>query len=309
MTTTLLPADINQRLDRWIKKYHAKIPYPLIQKLFRKKAIKVNGKWAKPDYRLQEGDDVYIPELKDSARTVPVKKPSKKIDLISHVIYEDDDIVAINKPQGIAVQGGTGQDSHIDGSLEQFQINENDPPALVHRIDKDTTGLLLIARHHKAAENIIQQFKDKKIQKTYYAILLGKPPHKKGKVNVPLLKRGGENVKVQVDHKNGKDATSHYEVLSTIPGYTLVALSPITGRTHQLRVHMAHLGCPILGDGKYGGKLAQPKISTKRITMHLHARDLQLVLPNGKKKTLKAPLPSHFEETLVLLKLPMRNKR
>lgn len=295
--------DIDQRLDRWLKKNRADIPYTLIQKLFRKKAIKINGKVAKADYRLQEGDEIRLPEIEKAPKREATAKPTRQIDLSPYVIYEDDDLIAINKPQGIAVQGGSNQTTHIDGSLTQFQFDDNDPPVLVHRIDKDTSGILIIARHHKAAEFFTKQFKEKSLKKTYLAILVGKPPHKKGKVTAPLLKKGGKTEKVQVDYKLGKNATSHYEIIKVSGEYTLVALTPITGRTHQLRVHMTHLGCPILGDGKYGGKAAQPKIAPKRITMHLHARDLQLTLPGGKTKKLRAALPKHFEDTMKSLKL------
>lgn len=294
--------DINHRLDSWLKKNRPDIPYTLLQKLFRKKAIKVNGKAAKPDYRLQADDQIHVP-LIEKTTSAPVKKPTKQTDLSSYIIYHDEDIIALNKPQGLSVQGGTGQKTHIAGSLDQFQTDENDPPLLVHRIDKETSGVLIIACHKKAAEFLTDQFKNKTLQKTYLAILVGKPPHSKGKVKAPLLKKEHTTEKVRVDFKLGKDAVTSYEVLKYKDGYSLVALSPITGRTHQLRVHMAHLGCPILGDGKYGGKKAQPKLFPTRITMHLHAKDLHLTLPTGRKKKISAKLPGYFEDTLRKLKL------
>jgi 23S rRNA pseudouridine955/2504/2580 synthase len=295
------------RIDRYLKKNHPGIPFSLMQKLLRKKAIKVNGKAANATTMVEEGDQVTLPKLETPITNNAPAKQIVQLDLKPYVIHQDAELIVLNKPQGLAVQGGTGQKKHIDGALHQFTDKDGNTPHLVHRLDKDTSGLLLLARNPKAAADYTRMFQDKDISKTYWAICVGHFQKHRGRISAPLLKTGTHEM-VQV-HEEGLTAITDYEVIETVTGYSLVALSPETGRTHQLRVHTAYLGCPILGDGKYGGKTAQPRLGPKRIDMCLHAREIAFTSPAGKKLRFTAPLPEPFKELLQQLGLPVHDKK
>lgn len=283
------------RLDRWFKRHYPLISHGTIEKALRKGEIRVNGQKIKANYRLQVNDEIRVPPLKQaSGKNI---KKTKKIDdsfiesLKSSVIEETDDWIALNKPAGIAVQGGSKVKECVDDALP-YLGKKSDQLKLVHRLDKDTSGILIIAKSVISAAKLTKQFKTKAIQKLYIAITSGVPQKKHGTISDPLLKtkKDSKKEKMHVDHK-GKKAITHYQVLDTLGNKSaLVLLEPVTGRTHQLRVHMANIGTPILGDGKYGGKKAFiDGVSEK---LHLHA--FQIVL---EKKKLEASLPTHIKKT------------
>jgi 23S rRNA pseudouridine955/2504/2580 synthase len=239
------------------------------------------------------------------------------------VIWRDDDILALNKPPGLAVQGGSGQRRHVDGLAEALRFGAEERPRLVHRLDRDTSGVMILARNRKAAEALTRAFRDRSTRKIYWAALAGVPHPRMGTVRYGLVKApghgtGGEAEKMlavhpdAVDHtQNAKRAVTDYAVMSALgTRVSWAALVPLTGRTHQLRAHMAELGHPVVGDGKYGGSRQENlgdgwgaqlggEISRK---LHLHARSLRLTHPvTGSELTLTAPLPPHMARTWEML--------
>ena len=289
------------RLNRWFLKYYPGLGLGRLQKLLRTKQIKVNGKKAESATRLEVGDEVRVPPL-DNEKTEVVHKEvsAHDIEFINNmVIYKDDKIIVLNKPSGLAVQGGTNTLRHIDGMLEALKFGNDEKPKLVHRIDKDTSGILVLARTRKVAEVLTKAFREKTLQKTYLALVRGAPKKDFGTIKAPLEKIDG---RVQI-FEGGKHAITEYEVLDRVSDrYALVAASPLTGRTHQIRAHMEYLGTPIMGDGKYFGT-EREKSNLLANKLHLHAYKIDLSSFYGKTKIIKAKLPDYFRESLSSLGL------
>jgi len=236
---------------------------------------------------------------------VRVRKPVSPDDQAladSMVIHRDADAIILNKLPGLATQGGTGTTAHVDGLLDAFFDEVKGRPKLVHRLDKDTSGVLLVARSAGAAAKFSRSFAGRSARKTYWAIVTGVPDIAVGQIDLALAKQpgsGGE--KMHVDEENGQKACTRYRVIERAGNAAaFVELQPLTGRTHQLRVHMAAIGHPIVGDGKYGGKAAflTGAISRK---LHLHARRLRIDQPSGGKLDVTADLPDHFADSLTSL--------
>ncbi len=300
--------DDGQRLDRWLKKYVPEMPYVLAQKLMRKGNLRVDGKRAKPDLRLKFGQEVRIPPFAEGKKRKPEaaekKAPPTPQDINyiqSLVIYEDADVIAINKPPGLATQGGTNMKRHVDGLLDGLTNKKGVRPRLVHRLDKDTSGVLLLARSAKAAKELGAIFKGRHIKKIYFALTVGVPDVHEGTIRAPLAKAGGVGKeKMCIDHKEGKKATTEYKVLEhALDKAAFMAFWPRTGRTHQIRAHAALvLDCPILGDGKYGGAGARiDGVETER-RVHLHAARIICPHPTGKGKLdISAPLPLELKKS------------
>ncbi len=297
---TIDTADENARLDAWCKQRG--LPYHLIQKWCRKGAIKVNGKKAKAEYRLQKGDMLRVPEASTQA-VEPIKHASSLVAqdtetyLLPHVLHQTKEWVLLNKPRGLASQGGTGIKMAVDMLCKAHPDTRE--WRLVHRLDKDTSGLLLLAKHAQAAKVLTSAFRTKEIAKDYLAITVGVPHPKQGRIVAPLAIENDatQQQKTMVDEENGKSASTEYEVLAKASQVAaLVKLSPITGRKHQIRVHLQAVECPILGDGKYGGREAF--IDGLPNHMHLHAFQLTI---NG--KSYQAPVPDDFLESATLLGL------
>lgn len=256
-----------KRLDAWLKQQFKDIPYVHLQKTFRKGLVKVNKKKAKGDERLCAGDTILIPQhfVEDTPSKVNGwLTETEKNKFFSLIIFEHKDFIAIDKPSGLATQGGSGIKNSVDQLAKKIMGPEY---RIVHRLDKYTTGVLLIARHLAAAQSLTTMFKEGKIHKTYIASLSKQPKQKTCTVKAPLKKAliGGEEKVIVVD--DGQHAVTHFEVLQKqLP--VIVKLTPETGRTHQLRAHCAHLGVPIVGDKKYGYK-------GSKIPLQLHAHKLQ----------------------------------
>ena len=293
--------EADQRLDKWFRTAHPELGFARLQKLLRSGQVRVNGKRVKAGHRLDIGESIRIPPLKATGpvprpKKTPKPMPQRWISAIKQtVIFMDEDVIAINKPAGLAVQGGSGTDVHVDGLLDTLQLDGPERPRLVHRLDKDTSGVLLLARTGKAAAVLTRAFKDKTTRKLYWALVAGLPQMNSGEIDMPLSKQpgsGGE--KITGDLTFGLEARTLFRIEARHGRIAAwLALSPITGRTHQLRVHCAEAGFPILGDGKYGGRGAfRDGLSN---ALHLHARAIDFPHPEtGHRVVIEAPLPAHM---------------
>lgn len=299
-------ADI--RLDRWFKRHYPQVGHGVLQKLLRTGQVRVDGKRADANTRLLAGQTVRIPPLPDAAPTPadgqgPVAKAAKPLfsdkevaALRACVLYRDADVIVLDKPAGLAVQGGTGQAKHLDAMLDLLKFDAPGRPKLVHRLDKDTSGCLVLARNAFAATRLTESFRGRDARKIYWAITVGVPEPHQGRIDLSIAKEmsaGGE--RMMVDERNGQRAQSYYTVLEHAHRKAaFVALWPRTGRTHQLRVHMDAIGTPILGDGKYAGQGAFIDGADMKRQLHLHARRIIIPHPRGGTIDVTAPLPEHM---------------
>lgn len=312
--------DADQRLDRWFRQHFPHIPQGRIEKMCRKGEIRVDGGRVKGATRLAAGQEVRIPPLPDSAAPPPdartrVSDADAKM-IRDCVIWKDDHVIAINKPAGLPTQGGSGQTRHVDGLSEALKFGYEDKPRLVHRLDKDTSGVLLLARTRQAAKALTAAMRHKETRKIYWALVAGVPTPYLGEIRFGLVKaagrgRGGEGEKMIAVHPRDMDDTpgakrAHtlYATLYRVGSRAAwVAMEPVTGRTHQLRAHMAEIGHPIVGDGKYGGSGQENLgdgwgaqlggIISKKL--HLHARMMRFEHPETRKDiTVTAPMPEHM---------------
>ena len=306
--------DDGQRLDRWLKKHFVGVPFGQMQKILRTGQLRIDGKRAKGDARLAKGQVVRIPPLLRGIGVVEREgvSPKDAAFIQSLVIYKDDDLIAINKPAGLATQGGSKINRHVDGMLDALRFGFEERPHLVHRLDKDTSGVLLLARTTAAAREMGHIFAGRDIRKYYWAITVPAPAEESGRIKSALAKvegRGGERV-MTVDEDSGKMSLTMYHTVETLGDQIAwVAFWPRTGRTHQIRVHAAQIGCPLLGDGKYGHDeadelvfnsiLAGPEMANH---LHLHARRLIFNHPRSDKRIdITAPLDVAMKKTFAHL--------
>jgi 23S rRNA pseudouridine955/2504/2580 synthase len=304
---TVAADDADVRIDRWFKRHFPALPQVRLQKLLRTGQVRIDGKRAKAGDRLTSGQEVRVPPLSEAQPGVRQARPISDADaeaLQRSVLHKDVDVLAIDKPHGLAVQGGSKTDRHIDGMLETLAFG-GERPRLVHRLDRDTSGVLLLARNAKTAERLGAAFRGRDVRKVYWAITVGVPEPRQGIIDLPLGKAGphGEE-RVSPDAPDAKKAVTAYTVLETTgKALAFVALWPKTGRTHQLRAHLAAIGTPILGDIKYGGGEGEVGTSLGLARkMHLHARTLTLPHPSGKGTlSVSAPPSQHFRASLKAL--------
>jgi len=298
--------DDGVRLDRWFKRHLPQIGFATVSRWARTGQIRVDGKRADPADRIAAGQVIRVPPGGDSPdKAARARKPltEEQIALAeSMVISKDRAAIVLNKPPGLATQGGSGTFQHVDGLLDAY-AGEGPRPRLVHRLDKDTSGVLLIARTPGSAAFFSKRFSGRSARKIYWALVVGVPDIADGMIDLPLAKQpgtGGE--KMMVDKSGeGQPARSRYRVIDRAGNRaSWVELQPLTGRTHQLRVHMAAIGHPIVGDGKYGGPDAFLSGSISR-KMHLHARRLIIDHPDGDLIDVRAELPEHFAASLEQL--------
>ena len=323
-TLTVTPDEGGQRLDRWFRAHFPHVSQVRIEKMCRKGEIRVDGGRVKGATRIEAGQAIRVPPLPE-----PEARPERPVPALSEtdaemiqraVLWKDDHIIAINKPPGLPSQGGSGQGArHVDALAEALKFGRSEKPSLVHRLDKDTSGVLLLARSTRIARKLSEAFRARETRKIYWAAVAGVPQPRMGTIRFGLVKapgrgRGGEGEKMLCVHPSDVDktpdakrATTDYSVLASLgTRVSWVALVPVTGRTHQLRAHMAEIGHPIVGDGKYGGSGQENlgegwgaqlggEISRK---LHLHARSISFAHPiTGKQVTVTAPLPEHMTRT------------
>ena len=295
------------RLDRWFKRNLPDASFNLVSRWARTGQLRLDGKRAAPGDRILAGQTIRVPpaEAAPSARVKPERKglSEDEIGFVNEmVIHRDPQAIVVNKPPGLATQGGTKTIVHLDGLLDGLADDAGNRPKLVHRLDKDTSGVLLVARTPRAAAFFSKSFSGRTARKVYWALVVGVPEVKDGMIDLPLAKQpgtGGE--KIHVDEEEGLPSRTRYRVIERAGNSaSWVELQPLTGRTHQLRVHMAAIGHPILGDGKYGGPDAflTGAISRK---LHLHARRLRIDHPDGGQIDVTAELPTHFAESVANL--------
>jgi 23S rRNA pseudouridine955/2504/2580 synthase len=316
-------ADGGLRLDRWFRQHFPQLTHGRLEKLLRKGEIRVDGRRAKASARLEAGQVVRVPPLPEAPPPAPPRGAAvpasarEAAALQAAVLYRDDHIIALDKPAGLAVQGGSGQRRHLDGMLDALRFGAAERPRLVHRLDRDTAGVLLLARDAPTARALTAAFRGKETQKIYWALVAGVPPERRGLIDLPLSKqaqelrvgelRVGGGEAMAGDAESGKPARTLFQVVQSYRhAATWLVLVPLTGRTHQLRVHCAAMGTPIVGDGKYGGREAFPEALAKAGAapkiLHLLARELALPDPEvGTTLRIAAPLPPHMAATWAAL--------
>ncbi|OYU14691.1 MAG: RNA pseudouridine synthase [Alphaproteobacteria bacterium PA4] len=311
-TITIADDDDGIRLDRWFHRHAPDTSFNIVSRWARTGAIRLDGAKAAPGDRIAAGQTLLYPDNlpEPSAATraraeVEYREPlsDAQIEYIrGMIIHKDAHAIVINKPPGLATQGGTGVTTHVDGLLDALQFDAATRPRLVHRLDKDTSGVLLLARTARAAAFYSKAFAGRDARKTYWALTIGVPKIAAGEIDAPLSKQpgtGGE--KMHVDTEGGLKSKTRYRVLDRAADRAAwVEFQPLTGRTHQIRVHAAAIGHAIVGDGKYGGKDAflTGGISRK---LHLHARRLVIDSPDGGRIDISADPPGHIAESFNLL--------
>ena len=307
-TFTVSEDDDGIRLDRWFKRHMPEVSFNLVSRWARTGQLRLAGQRAVPGDRVEAGQEIRVPPLEAApARTARPKPhrepltPDEEQFVRDMVIYEDDGAFVLNKPPGLATQGGTKTNQHLDRLLDGL-ADERGRPKLVHRLDKDTSGALLVARTARSAGHFAKAFSVRTARKVYWALVVGVPDAAEGVIDAPLAKQpgtGGE--KMHVDREHGLPAKTRWRVIDRAGNRAAwIELQPLTGRTHQLRAHMAAIGHPIVGDAKYGGPEAflTGGISRK---LHLHARRIRIDSPDGRTIDVTAELPAHFAESLATL--------
>jgi 23S rRNA pseudouridine955/2504/2580 synthase len=297
------------RLDRWFKRHLPEISFNIVSRWARTGQLRLDGKRAVPGDRVQAGQQIRVPPPESAPARSPGPQRTvqpltrEEAELVREmVIHEDTHAFVLAKPPGLATQGGTKTHHHLDRLLDGLADDAGARPKLVHRLDKDTSGALLVARTARAAGHFAKAFAGRTARKVYWALVVGVPSLEEGLIDLPLAKQpgtGGE--KMYVDKESGLAAKTRWRLIDRAGNRAAwVELQPLTGRTHQLRAHMAAIGHPIVGDAKYGGAEAflTGGISRK---LHLHARRIRIDSPDGGVIDVTAELPPHFAESLSML--------
>jgi len=306
-------ADENgMRVDRFLQARFPTLSFARIQRVIRKGEVRVNGKRVEARSRLEAGQNVRIPPLRleasPAAALGDADGDNTRHLLKSITLYEDDDVLVLNKPLGLAVQGGSGTTRHIDGMLEALRDAQRQRPRLVHRLDKDTAGCLLVAKTRMAAAALAKSFRSRSARKIYWALVAGVPKPHQGRISTFLAKEQRDEDSVMRIARHGEEGASHaityYAVVETAgPALAWLSLKPVTGRTHQLRAHMAHIGHPIVGDGKYFARENWQLPGGMQNRLHLLARRIAVPHPRGGVIDVTAPLPPHMQQSWNLLGL------
>lgn len=296
------PGETGMRLDRWFRVHFPDLGHGRLQKLLRTGQVRIDGARAKANARLEAGQVVRVPPLGEAGqpRSHGVHPVTEKDAawVRSLVLYRDSGLLVLNKPAGLAVQGGTRTERHLDGLLDALVFEAAERPRLIHRLDRDTSGVIALARTRAAATELGRAFKTHDVRKVYWALVIGVPRPARGTIDLALVKagrQGDQRVRpVDEEDEGGQGAVTHYATIA-VAGTRVawLALLPVTGRTHQLRAHLAAIGHPIVGDGKYGSRDHHPGTEIDR-KLHLHARSLSLPRPGGGMLTVEAPLPEHM---------------
>ena len=304
------------RVDRWFKRHYPALTHSRLEKLLRTGQVRLDGKRVKSADRVAAGQTVRLPpqivhgDL--TGKPPETAKPAMRGDLQDLILYMDKSVIVLNKPSGLATQGGSGLTQHVDGMLDSLAFEKNTRPKLVHRLDRDTSGVLVIARTSPAASQLSRSLAERDAQKIYWALTKGVPKVKRGTIKAALMKESGfgehgrdERMttveKGAINEKDAKDAVTDYTLIATAgEEFAFVAVKPLTGRTHQIRVHLAAIGTPIVGDFKYGGTDVRGRGEIEN-RLHLHARSIDIARPDGGRLVVTAPLPPHMLKTWQLL--------
>src|SRR5437660_6199706 len=309
---TVSADEIGMRVDRFLEARFPGLSFSHIQRIIRKGELRVNGKRAQPKQRLESGQAVRIPPLRlDQSAT---KKVGSAADvktrefLKSITLYEDADVLVLDKPMGLAVQGGSGTTRHLDGMLDAMRDAQGQRPRLVHRLDKDTAGCLLVAKTRFAASALAKTFRSRSARKIYWALVAGVPKSRQGRVSTFLAKEERDDDSIMRIARHGEEGASHavtyYAVVETAARQlSWLSLKPVTGRTHQLRAHMAHIKHPIVGDPKYFNKENWDLPGGMQNRLHLLARRIVVPHPRGGTIDASAPLPPHIQQSFNLIGL------
>ena len=310
--TTVAADESGMRVDRFLESRFPGLSFSHIQRVIRKGELRVNGKRIQPKNRLEVGQSVRIPPLRldqPKPRAPGSEADEKTRDFLKSItLYEDADVLVLNKPMGLAVQGGSGTTRHLDGMLEVLRDTHGQRPRLVHRLDKDTAGCLLVAKTRFAAAALAKTFRSRAARKIYWALVAGVPKVQQGRVSTFLAKVEREEESfmriAQHGEKNAMHAVTYYAVVDTSgPLLAWLSLKPVTGRTHQLRAHLNHIGHPIVGDPKYFALENWQLPGGMQDRLHLLARRIAVPHPRGGVIDVTAPLPLHMEQSWNLLGL------
>ena len=308
--------EAGMRLDRWFKVHYPGLGFGALQKLLRSGQVRVDGGRVKSDTRVQPGQKVRIPPMdvdaKGETKTGPLSgkelKHSGDGELLARMLlHEDDKVIVLNKPAGLAVQGGSGVTRHIDKMLEAWTSPKGEKPRLVHRLDRDTSGVLVVARTRGAAQKLTAAFRERDTKKTYWALVKGVPRQREGRISTWLVKEqtpDGDKMRVTKHGEDGADhAVSYYRIVEqAAQNLAWLEMEPYTGRTHQLRVHAAHIGHPIIGDPKYfEADINWTFPGGMQNRLHLHARHIDIPHPSGGRLKVTAPLSPHMVQSWNLL--------
>ncbi|MDI3546395.1 MAG: rRNA synthase [Halanaerobiales bacterium] len=288
-----------KRLDKYLSEMDKELSRSFLQKLINEEKVLVNGGVTKSSYRIREGDRIslLIPE--------PREPDIEPVEIELDILYEDDDIIVVNKPAGLVVHPAPGnRDNTLVNALLAYTdrlsgINGVKRPGIIHRLDKDTSGALVVAKNDRSHQELVKQFKERKTKKIYHTIVKGKLPYEKGKIDAPIGRNPKQRKKMAVTEKNSKKAVTYFKVLEYFKDYTYLEVKLETGRTHQIRVHFSYLGHPVVGDEKYSRKKNEPGVKRQL----LHAYKLGLFHPlSGEWMEFIAPLPDDFQKTLDYLR-------
>jgi len=308
--------DDGLRLDRWFRRHYPALGHAQLEKLLRTGQIRLDGRRIKAGDRISTGQIIRLPpqvrsipiasdvRLKNSQPVSPQASGRARATAEALVIHKDSSLLVLNKPSGLATQGGSGISEHVDGLLDLLTFGKKQRPRLVHRLDRDTSGVLVVARTAPAAAALSESLRRRDATKVYWALTKGVPQELRGRIKSALAKgtvgREEKMAEVDRDSRDAKMAITDYVVVCTLgEEFAWVAVQPVTGRTHQIRVHLASLGTPVLGDFKYGGAAARPRGEIED-RLHLHARSIDIAHPDGGRLKASAPLPSHMLKTWKL---------
>ena len=312
-TARIAHDDNGIRIDRWFKRHYPALTHGRLEKLLRTGQVRLDGKRVKAADRVLSGQTVRLPPqivhggLEEKPRTTT--KPVMRGSLEDRILYMDKSVIVLDKPSGLATQGGSGLTQHVDGMLDSLAFEKNTRPKLVHRLDRDTSGVLVVARTASAAAELSRSLAERTAQKIYWALTKGVPKVSRGTIKAALAKESGfgahgrdERMTTVGNSREGaKDAVTDYVVIDTAgEEFAWVAVRPRTGRTHQIRVHLATLGAPIVGDFKYGGTDVRGRGEIEN-RLHLHARSIDIARPDGGRLAVSAPLPPHMLKSWTLL--------
>lgn len=303
--------DDGARLDRWFKRHYPALTHGRLEKLLRTGQVRLDGKRAKAGDRVAAGQTVRLPPNigEQASERVQAREPRGAEGLRDLILHMDKSVIVLNKPSGLATQGGSGLTKHIDGMLDSLAFEKKQRPRLVHRLDRDTSGVLVIARTVPAAAALAKSLQQRDAHKIYWALTRGVPKKERGTVKLALAKEGGfgprgrdERITTAEKGEEGaRNAVTDYVVLGHAgEEFAWVAAKPLTGRTHQIRVHLASQGAPIVGDFKYGGAEARGRGAIEN-RLHLHARSIDIAHPDGGRLRVTAPLPPHMLKSWTLL--------